>query len=233
MSFILDALRKLEQERHQGAVSGVSSAPAAVGRRRSWAGTIGTMAAIAVASGFVTAVVLRMTAPAQPPEIAETGSEVEAASSSPERGPLAERVAAEPERHFVEPHSRRAEPPPVARETAPPGATGDDTISAEPAPSSSKEAKEAMPPNIRLVGRDSPVRVATSASEPPLAAVEPEESFPRLILQGTSVLDGEPVAVISDRRVFEGDHIEGALVIRIGERVVELEFEGRRFTISL
>jgi hypothetical protein len=47
------------------------------------------------------------------------------------------------------------------------------------------------------------------------------------------VVDGHPVAVISDRRVFEGDHIEGALVIRIEERSVELEFEGRRFTLLL
>ena len=33
--------------------------------------------------------------------------------------------------------------------------------------------------------------------------------------------------------VFEGDRIEGALVVRIGEREVELELDGRRFTLSL
>jgi hypothetical protein len=53
------------------------------------------------------------------------------------------------------------------------------------------------------------------------------------VLQGTSVLDGRPVAVVSDRRVFEGDTIEGAIVIRIEERSVELEFQGKRFTLTL
>jgi hypothetical protein len=53
------------------------------------------------------------------------------------------------------------------------------------------------------------------------------------VLQGTSVLNGKPVAVVSDRRVFEGDTIEGAVVVRIEERSVTLEFEGRRFTLTL
>jgi hypothetical protein len=64
-------------------------------------------------------------------------------------------------------------------------------------------------------------------------ANEPAAELPRLVLQGTSVLDGRPVAVVSDRRVFEGDIIEGAVVITIGERSVELEFEGQRFTLTL
>jgi hypothetical protein len=57
--------------------------------------------------------------------------------------------------------------------------------------------------------------------------------FPNLVLQGTSIIGNNAVAVISDQRVFEGDRIEGALVIKIGERAVELELDGRRFTIRL
>jgi hypothetical protein len=64
-------------------------------------------------------------------------------------------------------------------------------------------------------------------------AADPPPELPRLVLQGTSVLGGKPVAVVSDRRVFEGDTIEGAVVIRIEERSVTLEFEGRRFTLTL
>ncbi len=67
-------------------------------------------------------------------------------------------------------------------------------------------------------------------------ALEPVESnvaIPTLVLQGTSVIDGNPVAVISDQRVFEGDLIEGARVVRIGEREVELELEGKRFVLRL
>jgi hypothetical protein len=98
---------------------------------------------------------------------------------------------------------------------------------AEPLPNQKTE------PNIRLVGHDSPSRGSLLRSEAAQTQEEVSELLPRLVLQGTSVIDGEPVAVISDRRVFEGDHIEGALVIRIGERVVELEFDGQRFTLSL
>jgi hypothetical protein len=70
-----------------------------------------------------------------------------------------------------------------------------------------------------------------ASSEPAPPAPSPREP-PRLVLQGTSVLDGRPVAVVSDRRVFEGDIIEGAVVIHIDERSVELEFEGQRFTLT-
>jgi hypothetical protein len=222
MSFILDALRKLEQERHQGATSGASSSSSsAFGARRSRRWTIGVMVAIAVGSGAVTAAVLRMAAPAAPPDFVEPGNDVEPASSSPQA------AAATSESALVEPPAPRAEPRPTPREAAPPVEAADVSVPVEPAP------KDETPQNIRLVGRDSPARGSTAASEAPAAPAEPAGSFPRLVLQGTSVIDGEPVAVISDRRVFEGDQIDGALVIRIGERVVELEFEGRRFTISL
>ena len=59
------------------------------------------------------------------------------------------------------------------------------------------------------------------------------DDFPDLVLQGTSVIGNNAVAVISDERVFEGDLIQGALVIRIDEREVELELDGRRFTLRL
>jgi hypothetical protein len=65
-------------------------------------------------------------------------------------------------------------------------------------------------------------------AEPPARARE----LPQLVLQGTSVLAGKPVAVVSDQRVFVGDFIEGALVLRIEERLVELELDGRRFTLT-
>ena len=54
-----------------------------------------------------------------------------------------------------------------------------------------------------------------------------------LVLQGTSAIDGRAVAVISERRVFEGDRIDGALVLRIMEREVELEYKGELFRLQL
>jgi hypothetical protein len=161
-----------------------------------------------------------MAAPAALPDVVEPGNDVEPAPSPPQA------AAATSEPAFVEPPASRAEPRPTPREAATPVQAADVSAPVEPAP------KDETPQNIRLVGHDSPARGST-ASEAPTEPADEAESFPRLVLQGTSVIDGEPVAVISDRRVFEGDQIDGALVIRIGERVVELEFEGRRFTISL
>ncbi len=56
--------------------------------------------------------------------------------------------------------------------------------------------------------------------------------LPRLVLQVTSVVDGRPVAVLHSRKVFEGEVIEGARVLKISERAVEVEYQGRRFTIK-
>jgi hypothetical protein len=105
-----------------------------------------------------------------------------------------------------------------------------------PAESSEEVAGEAgSPGKIRLVGQASPERSASESSVPGREGAEDPlpGHFPKLVLQGTSVIDGAPVAVISDRRVFEGDSIDGARVVEIEERAVTLEFEGRRFTLSL
>jgi hypothetical protein len=90
-------------------------------------------------------------------------------------------------------------------------------------------------PPVRLVGRG-----ATDRSSPPVKLERPEAEqeklpadLPPLALQGTSVIDGKPVAVVNYQRVFEGDIIEGARVLKIFDRAVELEFQGNRFTIRL
>ena len=89
---------------------------------------------------------------------------------------------------------------------------------------------ELLPP-VRLVGRGA----AERADAPPdsEAVAEPPADLPPLALQGTSVIDGKPVAVVNYQRVFEGDIIEGARIIKILDRAVELEFKGSRFTIRL
>ncbi len=87
-------------------------------------------------------------------------------------------------------------------------------------------------PPVRLVGRGAEDR----ASPPANLEAEQEKlpaDLPPLALQGTSVIDGTPVAVVNYQRVFEGDIIEGARVIKILDRAVELEFKGSRFTIRL
>jgi hypothetical protein len=85
-------------------------------------------------------------------------------------------------------------------------------------------------PPVRLVGRASDGPAATEVGS---ADEEPPSELPALALQGTSVIDGKPGAVINYQRLFEGDVIEGARVVKILDRAVELEFKGTRFTIRL
>jgi hypothetical protein len=54
---------------------------------------------------------------------------------------------------------------------------------------------------------------------------------PALRLEGISVADGKPVAVINGVRLVEGDSVEGARVVRILQDSVVLEFGGRTITL--
>ncbi len=207
MSFILDALRKVDQENRQ---SGEVVPPVAaieklrkerVHRRRQFV----AMAAIAVVSAAATALLLRQPHPPQ--------------ETAPAFAPAPQ--AAEVEGLVHTPIEESA-----TRETSIPS---EEVQVPESVPPPQPLAESAAPPEI-----DAPDPSQDDAPAP-VAAVEaqPSPEPKHLVLQGTSILDGKPVAVISDRRVFEGDLIEGALVIRIEERSVELEFEGERFTLTL
>jgi len=202
MSFILDALRRVDQEnRDLGEVVPPVAAieklrNERVRRRRS---QFAAMAAIALASAVATALLLRQMSPAPdspaaPAPAQQTHTAVETVVESP----------------VLEIETPRTEASAVVPKRAP-----------EPPKTSSERA---VPP-------ERPERAEPDVTPSPVTH-EPA-TLPRLVLQGTSVLDGKPVAVVSDRRVFEGDIIEGALVIRIEERSVELEFKGQRFTLTL
>jgi len=199
MSFILDALRKVDQDNRQSGevVPPVVAVEKRRKEKRNRRRQLAAMAVIAAGSAAATALLLRQ--PAAPvPEPA------------PPSSPGLQAVAAEPTMEAS------VESPVV--ET---GLPTTDIALVESAPDPAPAPEPEAPPGSEAL---SPV---VEAAEPP-----PPEP-PRLVLQGTSVLDGKPVAVVSDRRVFEGDIIEGAVVIRILERSVELEFEGRRFILTL
>ncbi len=68
------------------------------------------------------------------------------------------------------------------------------------------------------------------AAPPPLAeaAQKPRSStLAELRLNAISQKDGQPVAVVNDRLVHEGDVFDGIRVIRIGETEVEVEVRGQ------
>ena len=240
MSFILDALRKVEDEKRSG--SGSQSIEPSIGeaggpgRRRQ---TL-FMGAVALASAAATTVALTLFMSGSEPGtkdsdgLNEISPEPAAAAAGNDELKLLPRLA-EPEPPTQPEPETIVEAPASA-----PAALGEPPF-AEVPPEPEPEPEPAAP--IRVVGRERTARVdfattlgADEVEDPPdpeTEAVESDVTIPSLVLQGTSVIDGNPVAVISDQRVFEGDLIEGARVLRIGEREVELELEGKRFVLRL
>jgi hypothetical protein len=113
---------------------------------------------------------------------------------------------------------------PVASTTAPP------TRSDSTAPGESTAVVAAEPP------RDEPVETAldqpvdTVPSDPPTE--EGSVSEPEFRLTAISTRDGEPIALLNDRLVREGDRFDGVRVIRIGVAEIEIEVDGERRTIG-
>lgn len=83
----------------------------------------------------------------------------------------------------------------------------------------------ASPPAPATVETPTPLPAAT------LTAATPSPAAIRLVLQAISERDGQPVALISDHLLREGDTLEGARILHIGETEVELELDGRRLTL--
>jgi hypothetical protein len=72
-----------------------------------------------------------------------------------------------------------------------------------------------------------PLASVTDAETAPASAPVPE-----FRLTAISTRDGEPIALLNDRLVREGDSFDGVSVIRIGATEVEIEVGGERRTIG-
>jgi hypothetical protein len=70
----------------------------------------------------------------------------------------------------------------------------------------------------------------TGLSEAPAAPTSPAGSEFRLT--AISSRDGEPIALLNDRLVREGDRFGNVHIIRIGPTEVEIEVDGERRTIG-
>jgi hypothetical protein len=242
MSFILDALKKLERQKQQENASGDGETVMEGGRR--WGEgkrpievgkSVVIIAFLALAiAGFALYRSLSVEKPVPPAATVSRTPPPEPSAKVPT--PTTRPVAPmeEPERDVDDP-AASTETQPVEETELP---TEEEPASPEPVP---EDVVETVPP-VRLVGRtdveeppdesENPAELTRSESDGDAAAEVPE-SLPELVLQGTSVVDGRPVAVINYQRLYEGDTIEGARVLKISDRVVELEYEGRRFTIKL
>lgn len=238
MSFILDALKKLERQREQENKAKDEGRPVMEGGRRWGEGrrsliySLGGIGVVALAALVLALLALVQIIPTEqsgpPPSLPETSP---GDSPTPEVAPLSAADADE---------SKSETPSATPPGTATPG-SGDLREELEEAEASAnvgldadEETPSAADDELETV---SPVRLrGRGATQEPQSEAEPTElpeDFPKLVLHGTSVVDGKPVAVINYQRLFVGDTIEGARVISITDRAVELELNGRRFTIRL
>jgi hypothetical protein len=215
MSFILDALRKVDRSKDSAAARPEDLVVMEGGRqwgssRRALPMTLVALSLVAL--GVSVYALVRTLSPRQATPSAPVTAPPSAAAPTPQ-SPAFEEPSPPPD-------LQRAEPPDPSPSRAPQVAV---EVPAEPEP--------APVPPIRLVGRGSSAAAPSKEEAPTGEPSAAELGLPPLVLQGTSVVNDRPVAVVNYQRVFEGDFVEGARVVRIADRLVELEFEGRRFTL--
>jgi hypothetical protein len=104
-----------------------------------------------------------------------------------------------------------------------------------PAPSpAASAARVAAPgpapaaPASAVAARSMAAPAATAPSPSATPGTPDAPAAPALTLHAITVQDGQPVALINDRILREGDEIDGVRVLRIGEAEVEIERAGQR-----
>jgi hypothetical protein len=135
----------------------------------------------------------------------------------------------------------------ASRSTRPAGPTPSVVPAASAAPAPITREPEVLmpaftstpPPPLRslvTVSGTSAAAVGASGSRErastPRAPTPSASPSPAFVLQAITQRDGRPLALISDRLVREGDSLDGARVVHIGESEVELELAGRRLVIT-
>ena len=207
MSLILDALKKLEREKERASPASlvVGSVPWGETSRASRAGRSRS----ALPRWLVALACRRL-----------------AGGWRPRRRAAAARRAASPRR----PGRRAAPPSPAGDRVAP---TALRRRRRRRAPASARRPRLAGPAGSPTV--PAPLAEPRRRRPPPARGEPPRGRRPtrpapgrRLRLNAISERDGQPVALINDRLVFEGDSFDGVRVLRIGEAEVEVEVRGQR-----
>lgn len=226
MSLILEALRKLERDRHTQERGFLVLAPPAwtPAGERAWPRAAAIAGMAALAGGAVAALVLwpGRTPPSSASAIGapadSTATPLQAADPSLRTppptadAPFVPATAAGPRVAWPKERTPAARPvaAPSARETV--AAQAEDT-SGTTAPAEAEE-HAAAPDEEPAAAEPAP---ATAAGSPAT-----------LRLEAIAERDGQPVAVVNGRMVRVGDPIGTATVVRIGAGEIELETEGRR-----
>jgi hypothetical protein len=133
----------------------------------------------------------------------------------------------------LRPRAKAPEPASPAPPSQPPATLA--AVPSEPAvpPRSGEDAPAPPPPSRLVVPTASPPRAAAAPetvelTPPPEPVVSHEPEFR---LNAISSREGQPVALLNDRLVREGDMFGGVRVLHIGEDYVEIEVKGERRTI--
>jgi uncharacterized membrane protein len=241
VSFILDALKKLERDKQAREPGVVMVGPVPWGGAdRHLRGRKLVVAAVAVAAVLIGAWWWlrpgstpapyddRTAATAAPAEPAPTGGP----AGNESTGPAAPRATARLPTAAPERAAAPAGPPPIPphREL--------DLPPAEPAPAALAESE---PEVAGDAAEDVIAEAGDERLEPPAPAdvasgdVASEENIapqPEFRLTAISTRDGEPIALLNDRLVREGDSFGGVRILRIGATEVEIEVDGERRTIG-
>jgi hypothetical protein len=110
--------------------------------------------------------------------------------------------------------------------------SGAPSIVAGKPPLAAGEERAAPDPSVPAEGLETPPErpVDTELAGPPAAPTS--SPAPEFRLTAISTRDGEPIALLNDRLVREGDRFGGVRIIRIGATEVEIEVDGERRTIG-
>jgi hypothetical protein len=200
VSLILDALRKLERDRDRADPGVVVVGPVR------WHGVEGSRRVPFLAGAIVAVCVL-------------AGAALLLARRSPSPASPASTATATDALGSAEPAAPAGRPAPAPANAAPAAPASRPALG--PAPASRRLAV----PETTVPG--SPAGPLTATAEEP--RVGPAPATPeRLQLMAISERDGQPVAIISDHLVREGDSFDGVKVLRIGATEVEVDDRGRR-----
>lgn len=228
MSFILDALKKLEREK-QAREPGVvvvgpvpwGGADRGGGRRKLVLSGV-ALAAIVGSTGWWLASGSRFDAGAKPLPTSST-------KAGPKAAPEAAPVAATPTPQASPVHREPSTAPRRAAATAPaprrlPGLPGNENVAPRAGAPEPTVSEESAPP---------PAETAVVVEDvPPASPVAEDPAGVEFRLSAISTRDGEPVAILNDRLVREGDAFDRIRILRIGPTEIEIEVDGERRTIG-
>lgn len=229
MSFILDALRKSEDERRRDAVPGISRAPMAVPRDRLPRWAIGVMVVLALGVFVLGAAWWRSERPdgvplAEAPAVTATAPE-----ASPAAPPVEQREAA------VAPEASTVDTPATAVDGAPAGI--------ETPPDAERQAGDAPAPARSVAALTAPAQSGAPSSRPS-GLTGPLPSLGEIRAQGIAVpalelqlhswggAADERFVFINGTRYVEGDEVEDDLrVVAIRRDGAVLRRLGREFLL--